>query len=297
MAVRNLRRNPLTDWIKFATSDLDLVVAGPCTALALVRVIRDVDTEVHTTELKGGNYTPEQLGEKFYAIAREHCKDEPGVEHRYKLLAFYGGSNQPKTDKTFAISPYGDPADTLNELPDSRGAHAQGMRHTETFFQGAVGLIKHTTMSLAEENKDLRRENREMLGVMRDMMMQMADNRFNHEMQLLTYQRQSSERQQMISFAPALVNAILGKEVFPQSTADTALIESLAGNITEEQIQKLAGVAGEGGISPEVFGPLAMRIHKAMKDKREAKEKARTHLALVKVDPNKNPEDDAAGEG
>ena len=293
---RAVRINPLTDWVRFATADPDLLEGGACTAIALVRSERGMESEVYTAKLAGGSWTPETLAEKLYGIAREHCKDEPGVEHKYKLLAFYGDSNDPKANKGFALSPYGEQVEYLNEAPDARGGNAQGMRHLETLAQGYFRGIQATTIMLASENKDLREENRSLFVMVKDMITTLSQSQFDKEMKLAEFHRQTGERRQLMAFAPALVNTVLGKEVFPQNAADTALIDALAENITEDQIQKLAATAGEGGLPPEVFGPLAMRVHKALKDKREAAEKAKTHLATVRPMPGRTAEDDAAGD-
>ena len=92
-----------------------------------------------------------------------------------------------------------------------------------------------------------------------------------------------------MSFAPALINTLLGKEIFPQATADTSLVETIADNIKEEDIQKLAGV-----LPPELWGPLAVRM-KAHIDKRLA-EKAERERQMKELPPHPDPEADAAGD-
>lgn len=284
-------RNPIAEWLRFAINDPELITVSPCTMLALVRTDKGVEEEVYSSTLEGSKWTPEELADKFYQIAKENCKDEPGVEHRYRMLAFYG-NNEPKSHKGFALSPYGETVDYLNEAPDNRGAQAQGMRLLETMAQGTFAILKHTTAQIAAENSELRKENRDMFGVMKEMMIEMANNAHRVRMEEMAYDRATSERKILMGFAPALINNLLGKDIFPQSTSDTALINTIADNITEEQIQKLANSAE--GLPATVWGPLAMRIHTAMKEKRELKDKIKVNLKLVQG--SKNPEDDAAGD-
>lgn len=294
MSNRMLRRNPLEEWIKFATNDPDILTQyGPCVMISLVRSEKGFDDEVHSTPLTA-QWKAEELAEKLYNIARQHCKDIPGgIEHRYRLLAFYrDGQGSPKADKAFAINPYGQESEYVTETPDDKGARAQGMRLLETMAQGTFTILRQTIGDTAAELKDARRENREMFGMMKEMMMAMAEMKFDHQMKLRQFDRETTERNTLIKFAPALVNQILGKDIFPQGMADTALIDTIAENITEEQIQKLASSAD--GLPPQVWGPLAMRVHKAMADKRKLQEGVKSSLKLIQG--AKNPEDDAAGD-
>ena len=104
-------------------------------------------------------------------------------------------------------------------------------------------------------------------------------------MSKLQFERDTEERRKWLNFAPPLINTLLGRDIFPQSTADTPLVESIAESLTEADIMKLAS-----SLKPELWGPLAHRFHGALQKKQL--EKQRTKNLLPPLDPEK----DAAGE-
>lgn len=73
--------------------------------------------------------------------------------------------------------------------------------------------------------------------------------------------------------APALVNSIAGREVFPQSSEDTALVDAIAEGVKPEQIAMLAHL-----VPPSLAGPLMDRLGRALDAKAE-REKAATAAA------------------
>ncbi len=116
-------------------------------------------------------------------------------------------------------------------------------------------------------------ENMDAFNLVKEMLSAQANNSHQMRMTELNYERSSAERQKLIQFAPVLINSILGKEIFPQSTEDTALIQSIAENLEPEHIAKLA----EMNLPPMIMGPLSARIMKEMDRKQkeaEAKSKA-----------------------
>lgn len=285
--MKQLRRNPLYDWLRIALNDPDK--EGPCTAIALVKSDRGLDTEVTTKRFHSGQqWTVEGLAEELYNRAKEDCKDDKGIEHTYKLLPFYG-KDVPEGEKRFKLTPYGEDVELLNEAPDARGALAQAMRLSEGLVQGAFRLITQVHGSAATELQDLRKENRELFTMVKDTMVKLVDSQYERELKLEEFKRDTAERRQWLQFAPALMNTVLGRDVFPQSTVDTALVEGVAESLSEEDLQLLATK-----IKPELWGPLAARLEKFHKEKKKAKDEAERTLRLVAI--NEDPEANAAGD-
>jgi hypothetical protein len=110
-----------------------------------------------------------------------------------------------------------------------------------------------------------------------------------HQFKVLQYERATGERKKWMSFAPALVNTVLGKEVFPQSVEDTALVETIADSLGEEEVMKLGAV-----LKPEIMGPLANRLVKYQAKKNH--EAALAEAAVKQLSPHPDPEGDAAGD-
>ncbi len=279
---RQLRRNPLVDWLRIALNDPDKEI--PCSAISLVRNERGLDNEVTTKRFHAGqDWKLESLAEELYNRAKEDCR-----EHTYKLLAFYG-KDTPEGEKRFKLTPYGEDVDYINDAPDAKGALAQGMRLSESLVQGCFRLIAQYNGSAAGELEALRKENRELFTMVKDTMIKLADTQYEREIKLEEFKRETAERRQWLAYAPALMNTLLGKEVFPQSTVDTAIIEGAAESLSEDDLKVLASK-----LKPELWGPLAARLEKFHKDKRLATEEQERTLRLVSN--NADPEADAAGD-
>ena len=90
-----------------------------------------------------------------------------------------------------------------------------------------------------------------------------------------------------MKFAPPLINTVLGKEIFPQSVADTALIDSIANHLSEEQIEMLAT---SNLFPPVVWGPLAQRLDHALKKKEEERARVRELTSTSAIIRNDDPD-------
>jgi hypothetical protein len=280
------RRNPLTDWLHSALSDPEK--AHPCSALLLAYETRAGDEEVQTVKFQSGTqWRPEELADRLYSIACEHCKDDRGIEHRYKLFAFYG-SDEPQNVKRFTLSPMGDELQFVGETPDARGAMQQGQRLLETMAQGTFRLLGQLVGSAAQETMHLRRALHEANEMTMTLMMKIADKDHERQIELLKFQRETEERQMWYSYAPLLINTILDREVFPQGTVDTKIVEAAAENLSVEDLQALSQK-----LPPHLWGPLAARLDKALKKKADAKEKGDRVLKLLASAQNELGEEEA----
>src|SRR3990172_7173212 len=123
-------------------------------------------------------------------------------------------------------------------------------------------------------------ENRDAFGIVKDMLMEKALSDHTRKMQQLQFERDTTKRKKWLSYAPPLLNMILGREIFPQSTADTALVDSIADSLTEEDVMKLAG-----SLKPELWGPLASRMHSYMQKKKAEDDNIRQLSQLTSSDP------------
>jgi hypothetical protein len=283
-------RQTLEQWIHEALTDLDKL--KPCSALSLVHRAGVREQEIHTTQLGTRQWNAQELAKMFLGKAENYAAELPGTQ-TFNLLAFYGGNPQWEAIKPFMVAGQEELPGLSTEAPTKEGLVQQAMRHTEAMTQAMMrqtqvltGAMNQMFEQVVRENLNLRRENQEATVIVRDAMLQLTGNREDSAMKRLEFERASAERAKWLSFGPAFVNTLLGREVFPQSTADSALIDTIADNISEDDIQKLAAT---GVIKPEVWGPLAARMAKSLERKRVAKEQAAKALAHV------DPEVDAMG--
>lgn len=278
-----MARQTLQEWIHEALADEDK--GKPCTALALVHRVGVREQEIHSKKLSVRE-DAKSLAKMFLGKAENYAAELPGVQ-TFNLLAFYGDNPQWEAIKPFMINGVEEMPGLSTEGPTKEGLVQQSMRHSESVIQ--MAFRQTTAMSSAmtsmfemvvRENMSLRRENQDATVILRDAVLDMNEKKEEAAFKRMKFQRDAEERSKWLSFGPAFVNTLLGKEVFPQSTADTSLIDTIADSISEEDMQRLAA---SGIIKTEVWGPLAARMAKHLERKRLAEAQAKT--ALNGVDP------------
>lgn len=279
----------LENWIKEALTDPDKE-GRKCTVLTLVHMEGRTEKEIHTVKFGSQSWEPVKLAKLFRGKAEVFSQDLTGPQ-QFRLHAFY---EQEEPEATFPFLTEGqlDFGDGLTEGPTEKGLTSQGMRHTEAMVQLA---FKHTAnliaassemiKELGETNRLLVTENRDALEGIKQLIIEKVTDEHARRLELVKETRKTEERKKLITFIPALTNTILGREVFPQNTADTALVETIAESLTEDDIGKLSEV-----IRPEMMGPLFERFSKYLEKKRKANEDSARLLSDI------NPEDDAAGD-
>jgi len=286
---------PLEQWIVQALSETDKETT--CSAMALMYNKQGGGTrEVKTINLKGKTQPAHELAKIFTGLAEQYAQDFGGIQ-QFEMQAFYG-SNTPGLHHTITVMDgelqQGGRGRTVKETADGPGIVAQSMRHVENMSQLLVTLVQHGAVTslqreqaMAERESRLRDEVNDAYAVVREMMMQKATESHEQRMRELQFKQSATERKALVGMVPALVNTVSGREIFPQATSDTALIDALAEEINPETIQQLAGM---GAISPKLLGPLMARFEEALRKKQsEAEEVKRL------VPSSGDPRDDASG--
>jgi len=290
-------RKSLTTWIREAMTDTEK--DGPCAMMSLVHMVGLQREEVHTVRFGTKEWTPEALSEMFSNKANAFSQDLPGVQ-TFKVLAFYKGrdgncKSEHEASHHILANQNFENQDLVTEAPDDRGRTQMTMRHGEMLMQQVYRrqeVLDNYTLRLIEHQGNmiakLSKENSDAFEIVKEMLMKKALDDHEHRMKELQFTRSAEERKKLLQFAPALINSILGKEVFPQSTADTALVEAIADNIAEEDIVKLSGI-----VPPQLLGPLAARMAEHEEKKRREKENLELAKQLV---PHVDPEASARGD-
>lgn len=294
-------RQTLEEWIKEIRQEgeEDVRGLGPLTGLALVHMKGTAPDELHVIDLKPGKrtYTDQQIAEICERKAHSYAQDLPGIQ-TFCLWAYFGDERKPKAQHPFVIE--GEAANTglATEGPHPQGLTQQAMRHTESMHslifrqsQSLFQAMQGVTTMMARENEHLRAENFEARRILGDLMMQKMTDDSAVRLREQQMAQQMKDRELLMKFAPALINTIMGKEVFPQSTADSAMLDSLVEGLADLPQDRLMSLAEY--IKPEMLGPLMAKAN-AFLDKRKA-EAEKLH-ALAKTTVSDNPERDAAGE-
>lgn len=277
-------------WIEEALEDDEK--AGDCTMLSVVHMKGTSENEVYSIALGGEKeWSSKDLAKTLRSKAENYADELPGVQ-AFALFAFYGGRDKPQATKPFHVNGPTEFEGMASESPTSQGLVQQSMRHTEAMLQicaKQTAMLFETTQgtmtSLAKQNEQLMRENRDAFEIMQHMLRERASGMHEQNMEQLKFERQTQDRQKLLEYAPALVNSLTGREVFPQNNEDTALIEKFIESVDENSLEALSK-----HLPPEILGLLAQRMEKSFRKQRLEEEEGDARLS-----EGVDPEEDAAG--
>jgi len=94
----------------------------------------------------------------------------------------------------------------------------------------------------------LQHELNDCYSLMREMFMTQKKDDHEMAMRQMQFERDSIERRKLLAMAPPLVNTITGRQIFPQETSDTALLEAItealmdSKNVDSSKIQQMAAM-------------------------------------------------------
>lgn len=262
-----MARQTLDQWVREALLDPDK--DGKCTAMTLVHMTGQSEREIHTVKFGPKAWDPKHLADLFRGKAENYAAELTGVQ-TFNVLGFYADRNEPQARKPIMIRGDNTHEGMATESPTKEGQTMQGMRHIEAAMQLALGQTgrlfeasNKTIEKLLAHNTQLLQENRDAFDIVKEMMMKQIDGNHTHKMTELNYERKTNERAKLIGMAPALVNSLMGREIFPQANADTAILDTLMDDIDDNSIQVLGSI-----LKPEIMGALSTRMAKRMKERR-----------------------------
>lgn len=287
----------LEQWIVEALNDPDK--EGELTMISCIHVIGQAEREVHTVKFGGKKWTPHELADLFMRKCKNTVQDLTGVQY-FALLPFYGHRSQPEGRKPFRLQGETELGGQMGtEGPTGTGLTQQAMRHMEaimalTVRQSAILFeAQNTTIhALSTQLDKTRTENIQAFDAVKNLLMEKATNQHQNRMEALNYKRQTDERSALWKLAPAALNRLTGREIVPESMADTALIETIAEHIASNPQAGDAMMRVAQSFPPQLMGMFASRLEQIMKKKREQEEKDEQILNSNGMDP----EADAAGE-
>lgn len=229
---------------------------GPCTMLSLVHLqgASANEDEVHTVKLgKGGKeWKPDALAKLFMGKAEVHCQDMTGLQ-AYRLLAFYSGSDEAQAKHRFTVAGRGNEDHGVTEPPTKEGRMMQDMRITEGIVK--VALQSHTQIIQMLTERLEKSEDRNVTAF--ELAEKVLLSKYEQEIKLQRAQMWNKLAEKSVALLPAMANQLTGREVFPQNTQDTAIIDAICEHIKPEQIQMLSSL-----FPPELAGILMARLRK-----------------------------------
>ena len=260
-------RKTIAMWIREALSDGDKDDAF--SAISLVHMRGNAADEVHSKKASAG-WNIGEVADMFQSKAETYAQDLPGVQ-TFKLLAFYG-SNEPKAFYIFTVNGLATHEGLATEAPTPAGSLQQTMRQNEIMFQAnqrQMMLIMDQTYRFMHSMSERELKAREEADEAREIVLQVVRDKIELDHSRIMaehkYQRETGERERMLALLPSLANTITGREVFPQATADTELLEKIALSVPPEYVQAIAGQ-----LPPAVAGLVMERFAKVYEDRDKA---------------------------
>lgn len=252
----------------------DLYGVKKCTGFSLVHMRGGQEVELKTIKIGSRQWEPKDLAELFESTAETFAGGVPGTQ-QFQVMAFYDDNERPQSFYPFRKACDPDHDGITTEPPTSTGQLSQFMRHLEAkermtsqYTVSIFSILERTVKTQADRIAALEKEQFDAVDLAKEMILKSVAQNHDREMELLKAKQSAGDREKVLALLPAVVNRISGKEIFPQSTADSALFENLAGSLTEKQVQQLAGV-----LTPEQWGLVAARLVDVV-DKRIAREEA-----------------------
>jgi hypothetical protein len=247
------------------------------------------------------------LGNAIYIFAARHARGLIGAQS-FSLHATYGNAGAATRFLPFGLPgmlqfghiPGGGLA---TESPNAIGAQSQGMRLTELVVQGMIGQINPTMHAqLALIDRVMRRlqevdqENRELWLAAKELIMELNKQRHDVRMQELAAMRAAEFQRQIMALAPALINMMAGKDIFPLLAADTSLLDAIAAGATPDDMRMVTSwlqSRPNGDVIAATLNDRYANYQKRMSAEKQEEER------LIKSVPGRSYEEgerDAAGE-
>jgi hypothetical protein len=266
-----MAKQTLQSWIEeVARDDKD---GRPISGLALEHVgPGNFRTGIHGVTFGSKAWTSDELATLFRHKADSYAQELEGTQ-QFILLAFYG-QKEAEASHPFKVDGevFRDGLGTEEAGP--KGVIQQSMRHLEAMmkatFQKDATLFSEMTAVIRDlglRYRETATEANDAIRLVHELMREKITAEANQEMKRLEFERASSERKQWIGMVPPAINQLTGREVFPQSFADSKLLDTIGDSLDEEQIEKLMMI-----LKPEQAAVLATRFADKLKKAREERE-------------------------
>ena len=234
----------------------------------LILFYKGRDNAQETEELQsyvipdGTTVDVKEIARMFDNIAEAHAQGLAPGQHQFEIVPFYGESNEPGRRIPFRKA-----GEVLRDAygvegPSEGGIISQMMRHTEamarTMCEYGPRLFEQQNNfieQMSSRMQALMTENHDAQEIVMNMLREKVELEYQKKREILEMEEKNQLKRDLIRLLPPLANTILGREVFPQGTADTHLLETIAEKITPEDAMKLAS-----NLDPTLAGLLMERF-------------------------------------
>lgn len=253
----------------------DLYGIKKCSGFALVHDRNGTQFELKVIKIGARQWDPKELADILESTADTFAGGVPGVQ-QFQVLAFFDDQSQPQSFYPFRRNG-GDAeqAGLMTEPPTQAGLMGQLMRlfeaNTRTshhYAASTFATMERVIVRLDQRCALLEEEQHDTIELTKELIFQRASDEHGRKIAILELEEKAKTKEAIVRLLPPLANRVFGKEVFPQATADSAIIDQMAESLTQDQIVKLNGI-----LTPQQWGLLADRLVQSLEKKAE-KEKA-----------------------
>jgi hypothetical protein len=270
-----MARQTMKGWIIETLNDLER--DGKCTRIVLSHLVAQGRVEIHTQKFAPtASYLPESLAELFTGKADVHCQDIKGLS-RFVLDAYWK-SNERESSFPFQREGQVDHASLYAHEATSEGRKAElengliglmfkQINKVNDLMMQNMEMMQRERGQFYDHRVNMLRENNLYYENVKELAARVSIDTHNRDMEKLQMQRKLELEKQVMKAIPVVTNMVTGREVFPQSTVDTEIIESIAESMTPEYLQVLSLI----DMPEEKKGVLMHRLNQAM-EKRMAQQ-------------------------
>ena len=287
MALVRRTKITLADFIRDAMTDTE---KGPIAAIALVHKNGTIEREIDSIRFGGKTWKPEELAARFEGKASAFAQNLMGQQD-FCLFAFYAqgdavsstpGAAHPffvqgetGIEAGFGTFPPSEKGEKMQGMAFSQAIIGLGFRQTQILFEAQQRFIETISNKLSAVLED----NHDLFDLAKEMILKAADREHDHRMAELAFIQSADTKKKLLGMAPALANQFLGKEIFPQSAADTAIVETLMDRLLEAPDGALPMMLNQLGVPSQDQAVILLRAKQYAEKKAQAVEDAKTLTA------------------
>ena len=286
-----VKRKSIAEWLQEAIDDQEH--GETCTAFAVVHLTGDgsVMKEIDRMALPA-QMDVRGIAARFEDRVAQHIYDMSGHQN-FAVYAFYDMGREPGLEYRFARTGTLQSTTGVSEPANDKGLLAQAMRHHELMSQHYLAGQKELILGFAqlarasnEHMEDISRENTQLrteLADARRLLDEAASALERSAMEgadkLRKDEENSAMRKKFMEWAPALINTITGKKVFPEAVEDSSIIAGLLDAMEPEHVSMMVGLVQAK--NPTAAGILSARANEILKKRRELAESRGEVRALM----------------
>lgn len=273
------------------TNLTDKVRGKGCSAISLIHVDGvESREEIHAIAVAPGGTDAGELADLFQSRAEMHAS---GSQDRQKFeLVFFYESNKPQRPYSFTVfskislGEHGAEEATAkglvkNAMASANEALRMAFAQINAMNAASIDMVEAVTQHARATTEQLKNTSEERDALIDHMMtLRFQSQSKEHEFRLEEIEkiRKNENFRKVMEYLPGLVNQIAKKNVFPESTGDTAILKGLLGSLDKMDPQLVASLIAQ--LPEQVAGAVMSR---AMQLKESEDQRKRDHANALEM--------------